>query len=65
MQPFNIKHVTKMADSMDDAAAKGPSAKKLFVGNISYRASDGVAISIQVVLPLTGLNHFLVLLCLV
>lgn len=54
-----------MADSTDDAAAKGPSAKKLFVGNISYRASDSVTSFIPVVLLLTFLNHFLVLLRLV
>lgn len=48
-----IKHVTKMADSIDDAAAKGPSAKKLFVGNISYRVSNGADFFIPVVLLLT------------
>ena len=56
-----LKQVTKMAAS-SDAAAKGPSANRLFVGNISYRVCDGTLVAYHNAVILHCFSHLLVLL---
>lgn len=46
----------------NDAAAKGPSANKLFVGNISYRVCDDTLVAYHYAVILHCFSYLLVLL---